>query len=129
MSTKVTYRWAIQGQAPVIQGMSFGPGWLRGRQRTGPVQVGYAHNLIGKDILFHGDGKHALCAIVDQMKALPTVKVRCGISPGMMIEKWEEYGGDKDEVRVRATDKDIARMPHYLQAFDAEKSDYAFRRW
>ncbi len=128
MSTKVTYGWAIQDQAAVIQGMSFGPGWLRGKQRTGPVQAGHAHNLIGKDIVFHGDGKGALGAIVEQMKAMPRVKVRCGIYPGMMIEKWEEseFGGGMDEVRVVATDKDISRVPYYLYAFEEEKSDYAF---
>lgn len=128
MSTKVTYGWAIQDQAAVIQGMSFGPGWLRGRQRTGPVQPGYAHNLIGKDIIFHGDGKGALGAIVEQMKSMNRVKVRCGIYPGMRIEDWvnSEYGGGMDEVRTTATDKDISRVPYYIYAFEETKSDYAF---
>ena len=128
MSTKVSYGWVIQDQAAVIQGMSFGPGWLRGRQRTGPVISGHAHNLIGKDIVFYGKGKHALAAIVQQMKSMNRVKVRCGIYPGMTIEKFvdSEYGGGMDEVRVTATEKDISRVPYYLYAFEEEKSDYAF---
>ncbi|MFP4239732.1 MAG: hypothetical protein ACLFRZ_10560 [Rhodosalinus sp.] len=128
MSTKVHYGWVIQQQAAVISGMSFGPGWLRGKQSAGPVISGYAHNLIGKDIVFYGNGKHALGAIVQQMQSMSRVKVRCGIYPGMTIEtfKESEFGGGMDQVQVTATEKDITRKPYYLYVFKREKSDHSF---
>lgn len=128
MSTKVHYGWVIQQQAAVIPGMNFGPGWLSGKQSAGPVIGGYAHNLIGKDIVFYGNGKHALGAIVQQMKSMNHVKVRCGIYPGMTIETFKdsEYGGGMDQVQVTATEKDIARSPYFLYAFKREASDYSF---
>lgn len=128
MSTKVHYGWVIQQQAAVISGMNFGPGWLRGKQSAGPVGGGYAHNLIGKDIVFYGDGKNALGAIVQQMKSMNNVKVRCGIYPGMTIEtfKESEFGGGMDQMQVTATEKDISRKPYYLYVFKREKSDYSF---
>lgn len=126
-SATVKYGWIIQDQASVVHGMSFGPGWLKGRSRTGPLLGGY-HNLIGKDIVFHGKGKYALGAIVDQMNKMRATKVRCGIREGMMIEKFEEseFGGGMDEVKVRATKADITRMPYYLYAFVDEGSAYSF---
>ncbi|WP_372891590.1 hypothetical protein, partial [Rhodosalinus sp.] len=128
MSTKVQYGWVIQQQAAVIPGMNFGPGWLRGKQSAGPVTNGYAHNLLCKDIVFYGNGKHALGAIVQQMRSMNRVKVRCGIYPGMKIEtfKESEFGGGMDQVQVTATEKDITRKPYYLYAFKKEASDHSF---
>jgi hypothetical protein len=127
MGTEVRYGWIIRDQAAVVQGLGFGPSWLAGSNRQGPVHPGY-HNLIGKDIVFQGKGKHALDAIVKAMVALPRVKVRCGIRPGMMIEKFEEseYGGGMDEVRVMATEADIQRMKYHVHVFPDEPGAYAF---
>lgn len=127
MGTEVKFGWVIRDQAAVVQGIGFGPSWLKGSQRQGPVQAG-CHNLIGKDIVFHGKGKHALGAIVETMLSLPRVKVRCGIRPGMMIEKFEEseYGGGMDEVCVVATEADIQRMKYYGHVFPDEPGAYQF---
>ena len=56
------------------------PSWLQGRRRTGPLGVGF-HNLLVKDILFYGEGKDALWAILNQMGQMSHHKVRCGIRP------------------------------------------------
>jgi hypothetical protein len=127
MTVTVKWGWIIQDQASVVHGMSFGPDWLKGQRRTGPVHGGY-HNLIGKDIVFHGKGKCALGAIVDQMNKMAATKVRSGIREGMMIEKFEEseFGGGMDEVRAVATTADIVRMPYYVYVFPDEGSAYSF---
>jgi hypothetical protein len=125
--TVVKWGWIIQDQAASVPGIHFGPGWLKGRQRSGPVHAGY-HNLIGKDIIFHGNGKNALGAIMEQMRKLAPVKVRCGIYPGMTVEKFveSEFGGGMDQVRVEATEADVVRMPYYVYVAPEEKSKYSF---
>jgi hypothetical protein len=69
-STKVKWGWVIRDQTAVVQGMNFGPGWLQGKTRQGPVKGG-CHNLIGKDIVFHGSGRGALGAIVTLIRCQP----------------------------------------------------------
>lgn len=125
--TTVKYGWVIQDQASVVHGMSFGPNWLKGRQRTGPV-FGGDHNLIGKDIVFYGKGKYALGAVVDQMYKMGSVRIRAGIYPGMTVEKFveSEYGGGMDQIRTTATREDISRVTYYLYAFPYERSAYEF---
>ena len=123
----VTYGWVVQDQAPAVPGMHIGPEFLTGKQRSGPLRGG-KHNLMVKNILFRGKGNHALGAIVEQMKLMGDVKVRCGIYPGQSIEKFveSELGGAMDQVTVKATKDDITRVPYHLYAFRYEKSDYHF---
>lgn len=128
MSVKLSWGWVIQDQAASVPGLHFGPGWMQGRRRTGPLGGGY-HNLLVKDILFYGNGKGALGAIVEQMDKMAHHKVRCGIRPGMVLEKFvpSEYGGGDDQVNVEATESDIVRNPYYLYVFPEEKSPYEFK--
>jgi len=125
--TKVSYGWFIRDQAAVVQGSSVGPEWLKGRSRSGPLMNG-THNLIGKDIVFHGTGKHALGAIVAKMQELENVKVHSGIYPGMSLEKFveSEYGGGMDQVTTTATREDICRMAYKTYVFKHDKSAYHF---
>lgn len=127
MSVKLQWGWVIQDQATVVPGIGFGPGWLQGRRRTGPLGGGY-HNLIFKDILFFGKGKGALDEIIKQMSTMTNHKVRCGIRPGMRIEKFvgSEYGGGDDQITVEATESDIVRNPYYVYVFPNDKSAYHF---
>lgn len=124
--TSVNYGWVIQDQAAVIKDLAFGPNWLKGQSRSGRVRPGY-HNLIGKDIVFHGKGKHAFGAIIELMATMDDIFVRCGIREGMMIEKFveSEYGGGDDQIRVRATEDDIVRGTYYIYVFEPDKT-YTF---
>ncbi|MEO3387566.1 hypothetical protein [Mesorhizobium sp. CAU 1741] len=126
-NTKVRYGWFIRDQAAVVQGSSIGPGWLKGRSRSGPLISG-TRNLIGMDIVFYGSGKHALGAIVAKMASLTNVKVHSGIYPGMTMEKFveSEYGGGMDEVKVTATRADICRGSYGVYVFKDDKSAYHF---
>lgn len=126
-TTEVACGWVIIDQAAAIPGMSFGPGYLKGRQRSGPL-LARAHNLIGKDVIFRGAGKHALLEIVKQMSVMDSHLIRCGIREGMVIPKFvpSEYGGGDDQITVEATEDDIARSPYYLYVFPEEVSAYSF---
>lgn len=125
--TKVTAGWVIVDQAAVIGGMSFGPEWLKGRQRSGPLVRGFKHNLIGKDIVFHGKGKHAFGEIVALMGTMDNVFVRCGIYEGMVQEKFveSEYGGGDDQVTFVTDRDDIVRAKYYAYAFKPDRN-YTF---
>lgn len=127
MTTEVTCGWVIVDQAAVIKGMSFGPNYIKGRQRSGPLGVGF-HNLIGKDVIFRGAGKDALLEIVKVMAALDRHYIRCGIREGMVIEEFvpSEYGGGDDQIKVEATEGDIVRMDYYLYVFPEDESAYSF---
>jgi hypothetical protein len=125
----VKYGWVIRDQAAAVSGLSKGPHWLRGKTHSGPVSGGY-HNLLTKDIVFIGEGKKggALQAILQTMKGLSSVKIRCGIREGMEIEDFKdsEYGGGMDEFRRKATEDDIVRMEYYgyVMPYDRFKSAF-----
>lgn len=124
----VEYGWVVRDRASVVHGMAIGPSWLVGKSRFGPLTGGY-HNLLTKDIVFEGKGKHALDAIVGVMNGLPTVKIRCGIREGMQMERFEEseYGGGMDEHKVTATRKDVSRVPYGIYVHRITESDYSFK--
>ncbi|TCM16490.1 hypothetical protein EDF56_10769 [Novosphingobium sp. PhB165] len=125
--TEVTAGWVIVDQAAVIGGMSFGPNWLKGRQRSGPLTRGFKHNLIGKDIVFRGKGKHAFGEIIALMGTMDDVLVRCGIYEGMVQEKFvaSEYGGGDDQITFVTEKEDIVRVDYYAYAFKPDKT-YTF---
>lgn len=125
--TEVSAGWVIVDQAAVISGMSFGPNWLKGRQRSGPLTRGFKHNLIGKDIVFRGKGKHAFGEIVALMATMDDVFVRCGIYEGMVQEAFveSEYGGGDDQITFVTDKDDIVRVDYYVYAFKPDKT-YTF---
>ena len=124
--TTVTYGSFIQDQAAVIKGMAFGPDWLKGRSRSSRIGPGY-YNLLGRDIVFHGKGKHAFGAIVELMATMDDIFVHCGIRKGMTIEKFveSEYGGGDDQILVEATEDDIVRGEYYVYVLEPDKT-YTF---
>ena len=124
---EVACGWVIIDQAAVIKGMSFGPDYIKGRQRTGPLRPGY-HNLIGKDVVFRAEGKDALVETLQLMSQMDKHFIRCGIREGMTIERFlpSEYGGGDDQVTDVAGPNDIVRMDYFLYVFPEEESAYSF---
>jgi hypothetical protein len=122
---KIKSGWSIHGQAAIIPGLAAGPAWLRGEAgKTGPLVTGM-HNLLYKDVVFIGKGKHALGGIVKYMQGLQFVKIQCGIREGMMMEQFKksEYGGGDDQVMVRVTRDNMTRSPYYVYVSEYKESD------